>query len=484
MEEIKSLSALLFFNLTEILNGDKENKDEIIKNVQNKLQATIDSLLEEIICNIKEETSKDENLTGYYKVFEKIKPKSDLFDIIEYLEKLKTIIENKDFLLPPQNKEELIQLKKDIIVNDNVKGVSRAQIYNFKKFTKPNKYFKKKVVDYLVQYVLIPTMIENDKCEEVMQFLVHTDNYIQITNKNVQYYYEDNGLLIKSINKLIGDYQRINKELTGSMIRDDISSFQEFLKSLFFQLDESSTKKNSAADIQYDDYDFRSDIYNYISEKLGNMIGIETTGITEDEHNNMRMQIAQRIEADYHFFNEELLFSWKECNMHQGFRALQYYRIYKMLCNYEGNEALNSRGRELIEECWHETSIYISPDSDVVAPVYIGKDCIITSACKVEKKVIIGSGTKLISSHVTKTLEKRNASSIDIKRNTLIMQNVLIYDKARIGEYCVIAPGSVISFLEKDGKYSKGRPNSNMKEQEYNDYILELREEERKCIRM
>ncbi len=482
MEEIKSLSALLFFNLTEILNGDKENKEEIIKNVQNKLQATIDRLLEEIICSIKEETSKDVNLTGYYKVFNKINTKSDLFDIIESLEKLKTIIENRDFLLPQKNKKELMQLKKDIIANDYVKGVSRAQIYNFKNYTKPNKFFKKKVVDYLVQYVLIPTMIENDKCEDVMQFLVHTDNYVQITNKNVQYYYEDNGLLIKSINKLIDDYQRVNKELTGSMIRKDTSSFQEFLKSLFFQLDESSTKKNSTADIQYDDYDFRSDIYNYISEKLGNMIGIETTGITEDEHNNMRMQIAQRIEADYHFFNEELLFSWKECNLHQGFRALQYYRIYKMLCNYEGNEALNSRGRELIEECWQETSIYISPDSDVVAPVYIGKDCIITSACKVEKKVIIGSGTKLISSRVTKTLEKRHASSIDIKRNTLIMQNVLIYDKARIGEYCVITPGSVISFLEKD--YSKGKPNSNMKKQEYNDYILELREEERKCIRI
>ena len=52
MAEIKSLSALLFSNLTEILNGN-ERKEEIIKNIQNSLQVGIQVLLEEIIHNIK-----------------------------------------------------------------------------------------------------------------------------------------------------------------------------------------------------------------------------------------------------------------------------------------------------------------------------------------------------------------------------------------------------------------------------------------------
>ena len=198
----------------------------------------------------------------------------------------------------------------------------------------------------------------------------------------------------------------------------------------------------------------------------------------------MRMCIAQRIEEDYLFFNSKFSFSWTECNSHKGFKALEYYRIYKILCNYEDNESLNCLGAELIEQCWQETSIYISPNADVVAPVYIGKDCLITSACKIEKNVIIGSGTKLVSSRIKEPLanEKEYVSLIVVGKNSIIMQNVFIYDRARLGEYCLIMSNSVVnSSVEINSIFNSASKQENLKKQ---DYFMKLREEEIKCARI
>ena len=104
MKEIKSLSALLFSNLTEILNGN-EKKEEIVKNIQNKLQVGIQGLLEEIINKVNEDSCEEVDLTGYYKWLKKINPKGNLFNNIEYIEKLKKIVEGRDYLLPPRNKD-------------------------------------------------------------------------------------------------------------------------------------------------------------------------------------------------------------------------------------------------------------------------------------------------------------------------------------------------------------------------------------------
>lgn len=236
--------------------------------------------------------------------------------------------------------------------------------------------------------------------------------------------------------------------------------------------------------IQSDDCNVRDEIGNFISEKIGSVIGIESSGIMETEQNNMRMCIAQRIEEDYLFFNEKFAFSWQECNTHKGFRALAYYRIYKILCNYEDNETLNFLGEELIEQCWKETSIYISPDSDVVAPVYIGRDCLITSACKIEKNVIVGSGTKLVASRIKRSLadEKDYISLIVIGKNSIVMQNVFIYDKANLGENCIITSNSVVkSSVEKNSIFNSAGKQEDLERQ---DCFMKLREEEIKCVRI
>lgn len=484
MEEIKSLSALLFSNLTEILNGN-ERKEEIINNIQNRLQVGIQGLLEEIIHNIKEDSCKEIDLTGYCKLLKHIDPKGNLFRNIENIEKLKRIVESRDYLLPPINKKELISLKKKFVENDSTGGASRAKILDgFKNYKKIQRVFKRKTIGILVDYVLIPTMIENNKYQQVMMFLSNTDNFFNKTNRNVQYSYKDTKNIATSIERLLSDYYEISEDVSNSTKLTDIPSFQAFLKALFFQLEDNSIIDKKEVSIQNDEYNIRNEIDNFISEKIGSVIGIESSGVMETEQYNMRMCIAQRIEEDYLFFNNKFSFSWVECNAHQGFRALAYYRIYKILCNYEDNESLNCLGEELIEQCWQETSIYISPNSDVVAPVYIGKDCLITSACKIEKNVIIGSGTKLVSSRLKEPLtdEKEYVSLIVIGRNSIVMQNVFIYDRARLGEYCVITPNSVVkSSVEKNSIFNSTTKQLNLKKQ---DYFMKIREEEIKCVRM
>lgn len=478
MKEIKSLSALLFSNLTNILNGNEE-KEEIVNNVQSRLQTAIHILIDEIIKNVKEDFSKDVDLTGYDKVLKKINAKGNLFKNIEYLKKLEAIVKSRDYFLPAKNKEELITLKKSFIENDSTRGASRSLIINgFKDYKKKQSVFKKKTIEILVHYVLVPTMIDNNKYQQVMKFLSQIDNYFNIVYKNDRYCYADNKNIAKSIEKLLSDYYAVNGELEKSAKLNDVPSFEEFLKALFLQLEDNSISEENENAIRNDESIVRYEIDAFISEKIGSVIGIESSGILETEQYNMRMCIAQRIEEDYLFFNEKFSLDWEACKQHQGFKALAYYRIYKILCHYEDNDFLNLLGKELIEKCWNETSIYISPDSDVVAPVYIGKNCLITSACRIEKNVIIGSGTKIVSSRVKEPLadEKDYISLIVVGRNAIIMQNVLIYDKARLGEYCIINTNSVVrNSVEKNSIFSSSR---NHEYQERQDYFARLRKEE------
>lgn len=234
MEEIKSLSALLFSNLTEILNGN-EKKEEIVKNIQDRLQIGIQELLEEIINSINEDLN-EVDLTGYDKVLNKINPKGNLFNNIEYLEKLKKIVESRDCLLPSRNKDELKLLKKRFIENDSTCGASRAQILGgFKNYKENKNVFKKKIVEILVNYVLIPTIIDNNKYQQVMKHLSKTENYFNKTHRNTRYSYKDSKNIVKSIEGLLNDYYAVNGELTTSTMLTDIPSFQEFLKALFLR---------------------------------------------------------------------------------------------------------------------------------------------------------------------------------------------------------------------------------------------------------
>lgn len=483
MQEIKSLSALLFCNLAELLNG-KEKKEEIYKSIPARLQAGIEKILEEIVekISVSENESNSMDLTGYYKILKKVNVTGDLFNNIEHLEKIEKIVSNMDYCLPAINKEELIQLKKDFVKNDSTRGVSRAQIIvAYCNYKKEQKVFTKKKVEILVKYVFIPAMIENNQYKKIMDFFSNYDNFFYKKDKGIEYGYKKKDIVEKSIAKLISDYKEANQGID----RLDIPSFQEFLKALFLQLDDSSVEEDDAF-VQTDAGSIRDEIDKFVLKKLGNIIKIETTGMMKAEQDNMRMCIAQRIEKDYQFFNNRFSFNWKECYAHEGFKALAYYRIYKILCSYEDNEFFYMLGRELLDQCWKETSVYISPESDVVAPIYLGKNCIISSACKIEKNVVIGSGTKIISSCIKGVEILNNENDYDsliiLGKNSIIMQNVLIYDEAQIGEQCIIKPKSVVKgIMEKNGIY-----DSNGKQEEITreDYLLQLRTEEIQCVRI
>lgn len=248
---------------------------------------------------------------------------------------------------------------------------------------------------------------------------------------------------------------------------------------IFNRLEDGSHERYGENCIIPDDSNRIEEITDYIKNLIDSIIigtcglTMGTCGLTNGEIDNLYMRIANLIAEDYRFFNSEFGFNWETCCRHKGFNALRYYRIYKILCAYENNDFLPILGERFIETCWKSTSIYISPNADVVSPVYVGNNCLISSSCKIEENVMIGSGSKLISSRIHQQDKRNDNNLIILNRNVIVMQNVLIYDRVHISDKIVIGPGNVIC---------KSVHGDEETEKQRHKYITDFRRREIQCV--
>ncbi|NBH19771.1 hypothetical protein D3Z55_20775 [Clostridiaceae bacterium] len=504
---IESLPALLFHNLMEIINGNNQ-KEEIVYIVQRGLERKITELFNDMTNEIKEQRDCSikelKELDGFFDRCNRIKANLDYFVIIDRLTDLKQYLANLDYQLSVEDKQAFFALRREIDGNTTIRGASRGQIIShYKKFTEYTPIFKKKRVEILVKCVIVPIIIQENLYDKILKFLYNTDNFFEIVRDGTLFTYPNSDKVLKSINNLLRQYK---VSITGDKTIDE-DSFAEFLKSLFLQLEDSSQERALERKKKADDLNknVKSKIHNresrmrdiekFISKNLDKILGEETCGIIVSEKESIYMRIANLIEEDFALYNEKFKLDWDECNQHKGFKALKFYRMYKILCDYEDNESLNELGKELIQKCWKETSIYISPESNIVAPIYLGKNCLVTSACWIEKNVIIGHNTKIISSRLKSTYKEseyeyndnendgENFSLISIKANTLIMPNTLIYDIAHIDGDCVISSMSVLRDDIKKNSIYENEMQLPLETEEFIDvfkrYMEQLREDER-----
>lgn len=505
---IKSLAALLFNNLMEILNHNNK-KEEIVSLVKIGLTEKISEIFDEIDKKIEIHNKRKENaeqpteLDGFFYRCEDIKKALDYFKIIDNLTALNTHLSNLDYLLSDKDIEIFKNLKRFIEGNEYIRGASRVQVIaNYGNFSQYKPLFKRKKVEILVECVIVPIMIKEKKQNEVINFLSNTNNYFRAQRGKKTYTYPDSYTVSLSIHKLINQY----KETILPIEPFDKESFVEYLKSIFLQLEDSSQERQKQEREQYQhssshnktvtsSKDRMIDIESFISEKLGKILEEETCGIVAEEKNSIYMRIATLIEEDFIYYNAHFKLNWEECKEHNGFKALRYYRMYKILCDYKDNDSLNELGQALIQECWKETLIYISPDANIVAPVYIGKNCLITSSCWIEQNVMVGHGTKILSSRIRSDLTTKNDdgdekvfSLIRIKSNTIIMPNSLIYDAARIEENCIISTSSVVrEDIKKTQIFINGIPkpiDTECISDMLTRYIEQLRKDESECARI
>lgn len=496
--EVKSLAAFLFFNLMEILNRNNK-KEEIVSLVKSGLSNKVTEIFDDITTGINKDKSTANQPKDLYALSDKcdnIKQSPDYFELIDRLSALNMYLANLGYYISDADKNILTDLRRAVDGNQDIRGASRSQVVQrYKHFKKYKRLFMKKRVEILVKCVIVPIMIKEKMYEEVIEFLFNTDNYFHGQNKRTEFFYPDYASISISIEKLTMLY----KKTIPSEGTFDKESFEEYLIAVFLQLEDSSyvrfkettyKDKSTAPSVGND---VVSDIDEFIAECLGRVLDEETSGIVSEEKNSIYMRITTLIHEDYLFYNKKFNLSWEECDKHNGFMALKYYRMYKILYDYEDNDCLNELGQALVKECWKKTLIYISPDANIVAPVYIGNNCLITSSCWIERNVIIGHGTKILSSRIKAEQDMKKAnkeifSLIKIYADTIIMPNCLIYDAANIKKDCIISSLSVVmEDIEKAHIFINGIPQPIDLEDTpniYENFIKQLREDELICVRI
>lgn len=176
--EIKSLPALLFYNLTEILNRHKIDNEFIYLNIQYKLRNRILELINYMLEESKPIDESKDTLVFFSDTLSRMKATGNVFKLIENLEKMTNDLKDINYKLPTISKKMLESLKTEIIYKESKGGVSISQIKNhYRKFIDEQSVFNSQIIEMLVKYVLIPTMKEFNLYEEIICFLSHINNF-------------------------------------------------------------------------------------------------------------------------------------------------------------------------------------------------------------------------------------------------------------------------------------------------------------------